>query len=179
MKRFGRIPQPMLDEFRRLLLETNHSIMWCAHHSGLHSRGGGIVGRIVKECRRHVRYGQWVNRKTGKLCPEVLCTSICAAEKTGLSARTVRRRIKEGDVRVARAVSAPVFAFTEKAIATLNKIGNKCIGNKWSAALSASDVRTIKRRAKQETHTAIAKDYPVSRRQISRIVDGTRWKGKP
>lgn len=53
-----------------------------------------------------------------------------------------------------------------------SKIGERNNNSK----LTDNDIREIRRRADEgESHSSIAEDFPVSRRQISRIVKGTRW----
>lgn len=44
------------------------------------------------------------------------------------------------------------------------------------AVLTAEKVREIKRRAEDESYTAIAADVGISRQQVSRIVKGQQWK---
>ena len=45
-----------------------------------------------------------------------------------------------------------------------------------NAVLTDSDIIAMRTRAASgESHTSIAKDFPVQRRQISRIVQGIRW----
>jgi hypothetical protein len=177
-RRWSKVPDALWQEFRRLLLETDLPAAKCAKRVGILPGGSLKALAIVKDCRRYIGPGQWVNRKTGKLCPEI-CTTLCAAEKTGLSRKTVwRRATEQGFVPERRATSnAHMLVFTDEDIKTIKALGkypkDRC------SVLSREDVEAIRELA-AHGHIAseIAERYPVSVRQINRIIRGDRWKKK-
>src|SRR5437879_7738834 len=120
IRRWRIVPESMKQELRNLLLNTELSASECLRQLGFKycSRS---TAQIIKECRRYVRPGQWVNQKTGKLCPAQFCTAMCASEKTGLSTKTLWRRVMEqGFVRERHAASMSHFlVFTDADIETI------------------------------------------------------------
>ncbi len=174
IRRWWKVPEKRLQKLRRLLLETDYSIEECLRRAGCMRGKYGSVEPIIASCRRSVGNGRWVDRTTGELRPRQWCTETCAALKIGLSVRTVRRRIAEGLIQPATAPShTRIHTFDEKDIQALRAIGRKKPG---TSTLSPEDVTAIRELAAHGlTHAAIAERYPVSRRQISRIVSGERW----
>lgn len=173
MKRFSKYPESILAEFRRLLLTTEYSRQECIRLSGI--RDGSLACQISKECRRHIGPGRWVNRQTGQVCPDI-CTTTCAAEKIGVTKRTINRRVAAGEIKERRAVSYKTLRiFDDVDIGKLQKIGRKKTG---SSTLTESEVRQVKRlHADGWSSRQIAThlDHRVSDRQIRRIIQGTRW----
>jgi hypothetical protein len=172
MRRFWKLPPEIVNEFERLIRDTDLPARECARQSGM---GEYVHIDIVHKYRRYIGNGRWVDRLTGKVRPE-LCTMACAVKKTGLSARSIRRRIKSGVIEPNHPTSHKyIYAFDEHTIEEIKALGRNP-STSWSV-LSVDDVNEIRDRAAQgETHVSIAKDFPVSRRQISRIINGTRWK---
>lgn len=173
-RRYWRTPQAKLDEFERLIRETDLSAEECAGKAGITTGRTGTPRVIVKKHRRYIGNGRWVDCNTGKVRPEI-CTAACAAEKTGLSLRTISRRKAAQFIGNRKSTShALLTIFTEDDIAMLNAIG-RWAPDAWGK-LNRDHVEDIRQRAQAgEMHSAIAQDYPVSRRQISRIVSGERW----
>ncbi len=167
-------PSRRLMRFAQLLRDTDLSAQECGRRSGIGFCFTGRPYRIVREYRRYIGAGRWVDRKTGKVRPEI-CTIACAMEKTGLSVKTIRRRTAAQVIAKHTGRShATLQIFSASDIRTLQKIGLHPPDK--HGILTRKDVKEIRRRARQgETHTRIALDYPVTRRQISRIVTGERW----
>jgi DNA-binding transcriptional MerR regulator len=174
-RRWFRVPEARLQELRRLLLETYLPIEACLQRAGIPSRGNN-ADRVIKECRRHVRHGQWMNRVTGKLCPPDVCTAACAADKTGLSEKTIRRHVERGFVQPGNTPSNQALkVFSEDDVALLAEIGRLKPG---TSVLSAEDVAAIRKLAAAgRTARDIRKRYPVvTLKQIRRIISGERWR---
>ncbi len=169
VRRWVKRPAELVAEFRRQLQETEMSASEIARRLGIKTGRGDW--KIVKECRRYVASGMWVDRATGELRPRGLCTTACAVAKTGLSEKTIQRRMNEGVVprRFAKS-DRRIHRFSNAAIKRLKRRVQRS-----GSTLTRDDIRTIRRRAINETHGQIAKDYGITRRQISRIVSGERW----
>lgn len=170
-RRWWKMPADIERELRRLLHETELPATECRAIVGLSS---GSARGVIKECRRYIGQGQWIDVKTGKVKPAI-CTAQCASKKTGLSVRTLGRRIATGIINDDRAVShLTVRVFSEADIERLNEYGKHPGDNK--GVLTREDVRLIREAAALGiSHTEIATYYPVSCRQISRVVSGERW----
>lgn len=168
-----RAPSTREAEFRRLLQETEYSTTECFRKSGYSAPPCQHYWMIAAEYRQSIDSIRWIDLATGEIRPLRVCTLTCAAEKVGLSKKTIARRILEGLVVPARVPSmAHAHNLSSADLVTLAKIGKKHGGHR---VVTESDVHRIRSLAKTKTHGQIAKDYNVSRRQISRIVSGERW----
>ncbi len=178
MSRYPKTPAAKLEEFEILIRETNYSAAKCAELIGINGKTAAAQ-RIVKQYRRYFnrgRVGRWIDLRTDELRPAI-CDKHCAVEKTGLSAKTITRRISQGLIPQRRAVShKQILVFLPSDIQRLKKIGR--LKNQSNAILAPNDVRAIRQLAADGlTHNAIQDRYPeVTRRQISRIVSGQQRK---
>lgn len=172
-RRWWKTPPEILAEFERLLLETDFSIDECERRAGI--KHGSNADEVVKKTRRLIGGGRWVNRVTGKVHPAD-CTLQCAAIKTGLSTRTIKRRVREGLVRAAQLPSNKgMQSFTDAAITKLKEQGRKPIGPK-DTVIKPEDVFTIRRlRENGIPSRKIAEMFHVSQRHINRVLSGERW----
>lgn len=175
-RRFWKTPPEILAEFGRLLLETDFSTSECARRVGIKLGGhDGSAGEVIVKTRRFIGGGRWVNRVTGKIHPAD-CTLQCAAVKTGLSVRTIRRRVLEGLVRVSQLPSNKgMQSFADAAIAKLEETGRKPPGHQ-GIVIRAEDVPVIKRlREGGMPSREIAAMFHTSERHVNRVLSGERW----
>ena len=172
MRRWWKTPAAVIEEYRRLLRETDYSAMRCAQMAGLCHAG---ATPIRAEERRYISRWRWVVKATGEIRPAVQpCPIKCAMRKTGMSEKTLGRRIKEGLLTVTH-VTCNTRIFDSEELQVVKDIGLHQPGA--HGKLTVVDVYEIRDRAAAgESQARIAQDYPVTRRQIGRIVNGTRWK---
>lgn len=173
----GRDVQSRMDHFRSLLVTTDLPISECRQVANVYNCAE--YREIISESRKRIGRGRWLNLKTGEVRPPNVCTSFCAAEKTGLSRKTITRRIKEGLIDpVDYAGHRQGYNFSPLDIFTLKRFGRK-VRTHGNAVVTVADVPAIRRMAKFMFHRDIGYIYGVSRRQISRIVTGERWGSVP
>lgn len=176
-RRWRRIPAELLQVFEEMIRETDLPAEACMEAVGL-KKQTATLSAIVRKHRRYVGLGRWVDQQTGKLRPEI-CTAACVADKTGMSKKTIMRRVKSGLVEPERAIShIQVSVFSDDDVARIREVGLFPPGP--YSNLTREDVAWIREQAAAGvTQTRIAEQLPpdkrVSRRQIGRIVDGTRW----
>jgi hypothetical protein len=177
-RRFLRAPEEWFEKFEALIRDTEMSIWACLKKVGFRTESHRMQ-EIVARHRRYVAQAIWVDQTTGELKPKQHCGTACIVQKTGLSAKTIQRRIRDGIINPAGKMKSnrTMLRFSDTSVRTLLELGRNP-GDK-NAVITRADVRKIRRlAARGKTHGAIQReDYPqISRRQISRIVNRTRWK---
>lgn len=175
MRRWWKTPESKIARYKHLLKTTDYAADKCRQLAGL--TRSVKASEIAHEERRYISKWRWIVKSTGEIRPVVPpCTYACAARKTGMSMRTIRRRVDVGllEAKTTKAHGS-IRLFDPEELLMVKDIGLN--PPDFHAKLTRDDVDTIRRRAAAgETHASIAQDYPVSRRQIGRIVDGTRWR---
>lgn len=172
-----------LAEFERLIRDTELSISECARRAGIHpasatTGGQNNLRRLVSRHRDYVDNVHWYDR-SGNLHPAE-CGTACAAEKAGLSVKTVQRRIREGlVVPKPSKTGRPMHRFDPADVVTLARKGRKLSGAEQGlfAKVTAEDVRAIRQaKAGGISSKKLAVRYGVTVRQINRICARQRWR---
>lgn len=171
-KRFWKMPPEIVARFHRLLSDTDWSIRRCAVQAGL-GESYGPYQTVRRYSGSRGPFRTWVDLPTGERRPRGrgIYTVAELARQSGLSAKTVRRRLAAGLIRRDRN-----GLFSVKALERLVKTGKLLLGMTPSK-LSLADVRRIFRlRSRGWTVTAISKEFPqVTRKQVYRVLNGERW----